>query len=119
MEVDIEYNDQKAKGKVIQAATSLPSDGFESLKETVVIDATALDIEDSPGKSVRVSAVIERREGVIVLPRNVVRQYMGRYYVIILEDGLKLERDVEIGLGTPADLEIVKGVEAGEVIVDK
>ena len=53
----------------------------------------------------------------MITARNVVRNYMGRRYVQVLEDGLKKERDVQVGLETSTDVEIIKGLEEGEEVV--
>ena len=61
--------------------------------------------------------MLERREGVVVVPRSVVETYVNRTYVQVLEDGLPVERDVEVGIETPTRAEIRTGLSAGEAVV--
>ena len=53
----------------------------------------------------------------VVVPRSVVETYVSRTYVQVLEDGLPIERDVEVGIQTPTRAEIRSGLSAGEAVV--
>jgi macrolide-specific efflux system membrane fusion protein len=46
------------------------------------------------------------------------QNYLGNKYVYVLEDGIKKQRFVEIGTETNLEVEIIKGLEAGEIIID-
>jgi multidrug efflux pump subunit AcrA (membrane-fusion protein) len=61
--------------------------------------------------------VIARREDAISLPKDAVNQYSGRTYVNILKDGAVEERDVEVGIQVGSEVEIVKGLTGGELVV--
>jgi hypothetical protein len=54
---------------------------------------------------------------VIVLPRGAIRSYMDRYYVQIMEGDYRKEADIEVGLMTPTQVEIVRGVEEGQQVI--
>lgn len=41
----------------------------------------------------------------------------GRTYVNVLKNGIRQERDVEIGIGTPTEVEIRQGLAVGELII--
>ena len=69
------------------------------------------------GDYASLSVTLAKKEDVIVLPRRVVRSYLGRRYVQILEDGLVKERDVQTGLETPTEVEIVRGLEPGQQVI--
>jgi hypothetical protein len=49
--------------------------------------------------------------------KTLIKNYSGRNYVVLLEDGMRVERDVEIGLETGTDVEIVSGLEPGEQVI--
>jgi len=67
----------------------------------------------------RIRVVLERHEDVIVLPKNLVRNYIGRRYVLVLSDGLQTERDVAIGIETATSVEIVEGLSVGELVIER
>ena len=41
----------------------------------------------------------------------------GRRYVNVLEDGVRVEKDVEIGLQTDTEAEIINGLEEGDLVI--
>ena len=119
MEADVIINKKSYQGTVVMTPADMPHDTPEELRDVVHIDVPDLPEGVKMGDHAQISLILDRREDVIVLPRNLVRNYMGRRYVLVLEDGLKKERDVEIGLETPTEMEIMKGLEEGELIIIK
>ena len=117
MEAQIIVDKRNYQGTVVMTPGDVPQDTPENLKEIVRIDLSDPPSDLKMGGNGQVNLVLDRREDTIVVPRNLVRNYMGRKYVLILEDGLKKERDVEIGLETSTEVEVVKGLEEGEVII--
>ncbi|MDE0217965.1 MAG: hypothetical protein OXJ90_01745 [Spirochaetaceae bacterium] len=69
------------------------------------------------GQAVRVALTEERREDVVVIPRNLVRSYLDADYLYVLDGGEKLERAVEVGLVTASPAEILRGLDAGEQVI--
>lgn len=117
MEADVTVKKQVYQGKVVMTPADVPLDTPENLRDIVRIDVEDLPEDVQLGDNAQISLILDRREDVIVVPRSLVRNYMGRKYVLVLEDGLKKERDVEIGLETPTETEIMKGLEEGEQII--
>ncbi|MBM7582549.1 RND family efflux transporter MFP subunit [Caldicoprobacter guelmensis] len=119
MKVEVKIRDNVYEGQVVMTPATVPVNADESLKNVVRIDVPNLPEDVTMGDTAQFTLTLDKRENVIVLPRNLVRNYMGRKYVLVLENGLKKERDVEVGLETPTEVEIIKGLEEGEkVIVD-
>jgi flavin-binding protein dodecin len=117
MKVEVKIKNEVYEGEVVMTPANAPIDADESLKNVVRIEVPDLPEGVSIGQTAQFSITLDKRENVIVLPRNLVRTYMGRKYVQVLEDGLKKERDVEIGLETPTEVEIIKGLEEGESVI--
>lgn len=117
MDADVTINKKTYSGKVVMTPADMPLDTPENLRNIVRLDVEDLPEDVKLGDNAQVSLILDRREDVIVVPRNLVRNYMGRKYVLVYEDGLKKERDVEIGLETPTETEIMKGLEEGELII--
>ncbi len=104
-------------GEVIATPASAPSDATDAEAARVLIRVDGLPPRVTAGTSAVVHLVLERREGVVVVPRSVVETYVNRTYVQVLEDGLPVERDVEVGIETPTRAEIRSGLSAGEAVV--
>ena len=104
-------------GEVIATPASVPPDATDEEADRVLIRVDGLPPRVTAGASAVVHLVLERREGVVVVPRSVVETYVNRTYVQVLEDGLPVERDVEVGIETPTRAEIRSGLSAGEAVV--
>jgi len=118
-EVSVKIGNNTHTGKVVMTPASVPLDAPDSMKDIVRIEVGELPEEVEMGDSAQIELILDRRENVIVLPRSLVRNYMGRKYVLVLEDGLKKERDVEIGLETATEVEIIEGLEEGELVITR
>ena len=120
VELTVGVEQAQHRGRVIQSPRSVPAALLTQRPETRDLVHIRM-IEPLPelyiGQSVRVVLTEERREGVVVIPRNLVRRYLDADYVYVLAGGEKLERAVEVGLMTASEAEIVRGLEAGEQVI--
>lgn len=121
MPVQLKYKGKNYTGKVLQSPSNVPvtTDATKAERNAVTI---IVGMDNPPqdaqiGHSAELTIPLQSRENVIVLPRSAIRSYMGRSYVQVEEDGRRKEIDVEIGLETPTEVEIVKGLEAGQKII--
>ncbi len=71
------------------------------------------------GKTASVELIREKKEDVIVVPRNVVSMYSGESYVQVLENGIKKERIIETGIKNVTSIEVVSGLAEGEEVIIK
>ena len=122
VEVDLTVGAEQAqhRGHVIQSPRSVPAALLTQQPEArdlVHIRMLGPPPELYIGQSVRVVLTEERREDVVVIPRNLVRRYQDANYVYVLAGGEKLERSVEVGLVTGSQAEIVRGLEAAEQVI--
>lgn len=70
------------------------------------------------GMLARCETILGRRENVIWLPPQAIRNFRGRRFVVILDPGGKQRRsDVIVGLESAERLEIVDGVKEGEIVL--
>lgn len=60
---------------------------------------------------------VNKKDGVIIVPRMALKQVNGRQYVNVLMDGSSVEIDVETGLLTDNYVEIISGLSGGEEII--
>jgi RND family efflux transporter MFP subunit len=70
-----------------------------------------------PGMFVEVTLIAERREDVLVIPRQAVTDRGGRRVVFVLNGQRVVQRDVRLGLGDDDYVEVREGIVAGERIV--
>ncbi len=122
MPVELRYKGKDYKGKVVQSPSNVPlsADKTRADRNAATI---IMSMNDAPagirvGDVADMSIELQRRENVIVLPRSAIRSYLGRNYVQVAEDGdRRKEVDVEVGLMTPTEAEIVQGLKEGEKVI--
>ncbi len=119
---DVTVNNEKVVGKVVQTPSSSPNtlnkDLAEKYAKTLFIEVPKLPKEAEIGAMADVKIITQQRDNVLKIPRSGLRSYLGRNFVRILEEGKRLrELDVEPGLAGSTEVEIIKGLEEGQVIV--
>lgn len=121
MPVNLKYKGKEYTGKVLQSPSNAPvtTDQAKANSNAVTI---VMGIDNPPegiqiGHSADMTIELQKREKAIVLPRKAIRSYMGRSYVQVADGERKKEVDVEVGLTTPTEVEIVKGLEEGQKVI--
>ncbi len=121
-EVSVEINgmsDKVYKGTVIQTPSDRPNNIALDFEDPTVI----IDVKDFPkdevklNKEARVKLVMAHVEDVITIKRSLVKNYNGRSFVNVLENGVKVERDVELGMSDATRVEIREGLEVGDLVI--
>jgi multidrug efflux pump subunit AcrA (membrane-fusion protein) len=93
--------------------------------------ATGLDEEDrathlavefgslavEPGDLVRVTVVLEQKDGVLWLPPAAIRTFEGRKFVVIQAGAGQRQVDVTLGIESDDRVEIVEGLQEGDVVL--
>lgn len=120
--VEITFNNNIYEGEVVQTPSSAPYTENKQLTEryakTIYIELKQIPEDVEIGSSANIKIITQERKDVIKIPKSGLRSYLGRNFVRILEDGDKLrEVDVQPGLSTSTEVEIIEGVEAGQEIV--
>ena len=117
MKVKVTFENIVYDGEVVMTPVDLPIDAKESMKNTVFVAVTGLPDTIRIGADAQIVAVLDFRENTIVLPKYALNKNFGRTYVNVLKNNLREERDVEVGIQSDTDVEIVKGLEIGEAVI--
>ncbi|QMV44942.1 efflux RND transporter periplasmic adaptor subunit [Cohnella cholangitidis] len=92
----------------------------DSLDSYALIDLKKPPANVGHGTPLSASVIVERRENVLHIPVAALRKQNSRNYVLVSNaDGSKGEVDVEVGVQTSIDVEIIKGLEEGQKVVGK
>lgn len=116
-EVAVNLRGDTYPGVVVMTPRNVPIDAPEEMRDVVLVRVDAPPEALQRGQTGTASMVADRREQVIVLPADAVQTYVNRKFVFVLEDGLRTERTVEVGLSTSTQVEIVDGLRVGEQVV--
>jgi macrolide-specific efflux system membrane fusion protein len=134
MDVQVDINSAgQHKGKVKQLPNpqaagnnngNFPGGGQDgqqdSIDQYLVVQLDEFPKGLNRGTPLSVTIITQRKENATTIPLAALRSYSGRNYVQVVDNqGNKKEVDVEIGQQTSTDVEIVKGLTAGQKVVGR
>ncbi|RLE29797.1 MAG: hypothetical protein DRJ61_13835, partial [Acidobacteria bacterium] len=108
------FGDQEFEGRVVRLAPSI-NELTRALRAEVGVDNSSGLLR--PGMFVEAEVLIERREGVAVVPRDAIADRAGKRVVFVLQGQRVVRREVELGLGDDRMVEVWSGIEQGERVV--
>jgi macrolide-specific efflux system membrane fusion protein len=121
MEAEITYNGQMLKGTVTQSPSSAPDADDEQLAEkyarTIYFELGDTEVMPELNSTAEIVIILLEKENVILIPRSAVLTLLGRNYVKILDGESVKEVDVALGIDTLSGVEIVDGLEEGQLII--
>ena len=118
MPVTVTLSGQDYEGEVVTTPADFPLEEQELRKETVFMRVDGLPDGVEIGDSASFEVVLESKQDVLIVPKRAVMQYMGTYTARVLsEDGIRTERDIEVGIETATQYEVISGLEEGEVVI--
>lgn len=119
--VPIEFPGQELLGTVRSLPYPYGSGGSgsgldeEDTMTHLAVDLGTLAVE--PGDLVRVTIILERKDGVIWLPPAAIRTFEGRKFVLVQEGAGQRQVDVTLGIISDDRVEIEAGLEKGDVVL--
>jgi len=110
------YPDEIFEGKVTKIdPQTVTEQNVTTVPVTVEIENP--DARLKPGMNANCEFIVERRENVLVVPTDAVKEDNGKYTVQVVKDGKLVTRRVEVGLAGDETTEIVSGLKEGEDVV--
>lgn len=123
MEAVLRIKAEEFSGEVLRTPEDVPEELMEKnpekYKGTIMIQVKDLPEDFKIGEMVGVEITLAQKEKALVIPRNALRKKESRYFVQTLEEQAKREVDVEIGIMTSTEVEIIEGLEVGDNIILK
>jgi len=65
----------------------------------------------------KIKIVLEKKDNVLWLPPEAIRSFEGRRFVVVKEGDRERRAPIRIGIETPERVEILEGVEQGDVVI--
>lgn len=118
MDCTVTINGTDYPGKISMSQATAPKEFADQMKDSVRITVDGAPVLDI-GNKASFKCTVNTKENVVIVPKNAVTGYSGDYYVYVLEDGLRTERSVEIGISTTTQTEIISGVSEGDQVIVK
>jgi macrolide-specific efflux system membrane fusion protein len=111
----------KLEGTVVQTPRNVPSGLPENVADlyqrSLLIMPNQLPDKVEIGTPADIEVVIQKRENTLLIPRQALREFSGRQFVQVLDGKSKKEVDVEVGVQTATDVEILKGLQEGQLVI--
>lgn len=103
-------------GKVLSIEPrKVVKDGDTYYKINVYLDAPEQNIRS--GMSADLTVQVSHKENVLRIPEIAVTHVGEKDFVIVLANGVRVEREIEVGVSGGDNIEIISGVEEGDVVV--
>lgn len=123
MDVITNIGGQEGKGKVVQTPKDVPADVYEKnpdlYSKSILVEAEKLPKDTKVGDLAGIEIITASKKDTLVIPKNGLRTTVGRNYVQIMVDNTKREVDVEVGIMSSTEVEVLKGLNEGDVIILK
>gem|GEM_PF-178877 len=111
----------EVEGIVVQTPLNVPDDVPEELKRlyhrSLLIAPVKPLLGIEVGTSVYFEIVVEQQENAVIIPSKALRAFNERMYVHVLEEDVKKEVDVTVGIKTEAEVEILSGLQPGQLVI--
>lgn len=121
VEAEVSFNGTTYKGKVIQTPRTAPFTDNQQQNDrntrSLLISLDTVPPDAALGAQGDLTIVTDLKENVLIIPRVGLRSYQGRSFVHLKDGASRKEVDVEKGLETATEVEIRKGLKAGQQII--
>lgn len=110
------YPSENIPGTVLDTAPQATIQGGATIFPTSIALDLPPDLDIRPGMNADVTIVTEAREDVLLLPQSAVRTVGERTFVELITDDGRDEREIVVGYRSGADVEVVSGLQEGDVV---
>lgn len=119
MDVAVDISNQRYDAEIVMTPVEAPQDADPESRKSVMLEVFGLPEGIRMGEPASIVLTFEKRENVIVIPRMLVNSFANRKFVNVLNDGIREERDIEVGIQNNTEVEVIKGLEEGELLIRK
>lgn len=120
MGAELTFGTVKTNGKVVSCPYSSPEDSDRKDGKddnAIILEAEKLPEDIKMGDSIDIGIILEKKENVLTIPLDALRSYMGRNYVYLLVGNSRREANVEIGIKSATEIEIISGLNEGQQVI--
>ena len=83
----------------------------------ITLDASLEELGAEVGDLMRITIIIEQKDDVLWLPPQAIRTFEGRQFVVVQEEDYQQRMDVKLGIEGDDRVEILEGLEEGQIVV--
>jgi len=123
MDVEVVSDGKTVKGKVVQTPSEVPREKLEEnpdlYQRSIFMTVKELSKETTVGDSVDFDIITAKADNVLIIPKGALRSLAGRTYVQVLDGDAKREIDIETGLISATEVEVISGLTEGDTVILK
>ena len=109
------------EGEVVQIPRSVPADvktkDPDFYNKTIVIDIKEPPADVSLGNVISFEIITAQKEDTLIIPKNALRSIIGRNFVQLITDNTKREIDIQTGITSATEVEVLEGLEEGDQVI--
>lgn len=109
--------EEELTGEVVALPQEEENQG--SAPKYITIDVGPLPEGLERGTPVDAQIITLRKENVLTIQSAVLRTYNGRHYVQVKDEQGRRDVDIEIGIQTPTKIEVISGLEEGQIVIGR
>jgi len=91
------------------------SSGVTNYPVIVQFDTSSQEV--LPNMAASVNIIIEAKDNVLLVPSSAIQKQNGQNVVTVLENGKERQKQVEVGISSDTQTEIISGLSQGEVVI--
>jgi membrane fusion protein, macrolide-specific efflux system len=110
------HNGKNLTGKVVRIPGSMENDLSQSAN-SVIIQINNLPSKVNMGDSGNLQIITKKKNNTLIIPKQALHTFMSENYVQVLEGNSKKQVDVQVGMSNATEVEILKGIKAGEKVI--
>jgi len=110
-----EYNGYIRRLPYLGSTSTTGEDEDKSTRISLDEDITDAGLE--VGDLMRITVVLEHKENVLWLPPQAIRTFEGRKFVVVQDGEFQARVDVKIGIESNDRVEILEGLEEGQIVI--
>lgn len=119
MPATLKINGNDLEGEVISLPQEETDNQNPNQEKFITLGVDKLPSDASRGTFVDARIIILRKENVLTIQGAALRSYNGRHYVQVKDDKGRRDVDIEIGIQTPTQIEVVVGLEEGQILIGR
>lgn len=83
----------------------------------ITLDINPIELGLEVGDLLRITVVLEQKDSVLWIPPQAIRTFEGREFVVIQDGDIQARVDVKIGIEAEDRVEILEGLEEGQIVI--
>lgn len=108
------YPSEVIEGTVVSTSPAAREQGGATVFATTIAISIPDELDVRPGMNVDVTIVTEARDDALLLPQQAIRTVGERAFVLLVDDGDVIEREVLLGYRSGGQVEVVSGLSEGD-----